>query len=53
LKLEVAILQLAVPPGRLLAVALELLEQAGVHLFHPPEPLLERGRLGWIRQGCR
>src|SRR5512135_3704384 len=53
LELAGAILQLAVPPGRLLAVAVELLKQAGVHLFDPPEPLLERGRLGWIRQGCR
>ena len=52
LELAVAILQLAVTPGRLLAVALELLEQAGVHLFDPPEPLFERARLGQIRWGA-
>src|SRR5262249_40191164 len=49
----VAILQLIVPPARRLAVALELLEQPGVHSFEPPEPLLERGRLGWIWKGFR
>src|SRR5262249_53665728 len=49
----VAIPQLAVPPGRLPAVALGLLEQAGVHPFARLEPPLGRGRLGRIGQGCR
>jgi hypothetical protein len=53
LKLAVTILQFIVAPIRLLAVALDLLEQAGVYLFDSLEPLVERCCPGWVLLRCR